>query len=90
MEGRTTVMLAVETTSDGRIAIRATPSDDRERITVDGATLVLTYWSEDQGIVRGRLQHPETGVVAYFQSSKDSLRELAAAINLAIVPLPAR
>ncbi|HVR47492.1 MAG TPA: hypothetical protein VMT95_12755 [Candidatus Binatia bacterium] len=82
MKERTTVVLSVEPTSDGHITVRATPMSDPARLSVDHSTLVLTYWREDQGILRGSVEHADTGTVAHFQSSVDALGKLASAINL--------
>jgi hypothetical protein len=81
---RVSAVLQVHRTDDGRITITVAAADDESRLHVDDTALVLTVWSESADVVRGRFLDPDSGAVAYFQSSDTSFRQFAQTIHLAV------
>lgn len=82
---RFTAVLALRAQADGTLAVTISPADTDERLAVEDTVLVLTAWAEGPETVRGRVEHPQSGTVAYFQSTT-AIGRLAEAIGLACTP----
>jgi hypothetical protein len=85
MERRMTALLSLRPLAGGDVAVAVERSAGDHYVTVDHTTLVVTFWHESAGVVRGRFDHPSSGSVAYFQSS-DMLLAMADALRLRFAP----
>jgi hypothetical protein len=67
--------VTIDAASGGRgITLRIAPVDERERLTTECSSVLVSLWREGAAVVRGRITHTGSGSVAYFQGTDMLLR----------------
>ncbi len=74
MSERFAVSVELKDQHDGSLGLRVRSTEEHARLHADSGTIVLTVWTEADGIVRARFEHVMSGATSYLQGNETMVR----------------